>query len=257
MDYSIYRRLREKACETAERLGPPSFYERFKEKIEVSSEAFFTSRLIEGCRTHIDESALHPAHGIPHCRRVAIEAGAILQIESQHRHIDPQTSEDLMQCVQIAGLLHDIKRAEPDHPVKGSAEAQKILSNFQIREDHKRYIAAAIRNHEAFKEVLDSEDEPARLVSDSLYDADKFRWGPDNFITTLWIMVESAGIPVEELFRHFREKMTWIVRIKGTFRTGIGRKYGPEFIDFGIEIGNEIYGEMQRIVNPVRRPSSS
>jgi hypothetical protein len=248
MDCSTYHRLREKACETAERLGAPAFYKTFEEEMVVSSQAFLMSPLIKKCRAYIDESTLHPAHGIPHCQRVAIEAGAVLQAESLGRSFNVQTREDLMRCAQIAGLFHDIKRAESDHPVKGSLEAQRILSNFDIQGHHKRYIVAAIRNHEAFREVLDSEDEPARLVSDSLYDADKFRWGPDNFITTLWILVESAGIPLGELFGHFREKMVWIGRIKNTFRTGIGRKYGPEFIDLGMEIGHEIYGEMERIV---------
>jgi hypothetical protein len=50
-----------------------------------------------------------------------------------------------------------------------------------MEERCKRYIVAAIRNHEAFRKILESEDKSARLVSDSLYDADKFRWGPDNF----------------------------------------------------------------------------
>lgn len=248
MDCATYHKLREKACDKAERLGPPLFYERFRKEMEVSSRAFFRNRLIEKCRSYIDESTLHPAHGLPHCQRVAIEAGAVLMIENKAKSVDEQIVEDLLQCVHVAGLLHDIKRAEEDHSLKGSDEARRILKNIDLRDEHKRYIVAAIRNHEAFREVLDSEDESARLVSDSLYDADKFRWGPDNFITTLWIMVESAEIPVEELFRHFREKMGWIVRIKETFRTRTGRRYGPEFIDYGLEIGNEIYYEMERIV---------
>ena len=147
-----------------------------------------------------------------------------------------------------AGLLHDIKRSEDDHTVKGSREAEKILKEFEMEERHKRYIAAAIRNHEAFKEVLPSEDNEAKLVSDSLYDADKFRWGPENFVTTLWLIVESAGTPAEKLYATFLDKMEGVRRIKETFRTDTGRRYGPEFIDYGIEIGNEIFQERGNLI---------
>ena len=117
-----------------------------------------------------------------------------------------------------------------------------------IRKKEKRYVTAAIRNHEAFREVLMSEDESARLVSDALYDADKFRWGPDNFTTTLWLMIKASGTSARTLYNTFQEKMAGIRRIKETFRSATGRRYGPEFIDFGIEIGNEIYSEMERMI---------
>jgi len=42
--------------------------------------------------------------------------------------------------------------------------------------------------------------------------------------------------------------MGGIRKIKNTFRTGTGRRYGPEFIDFGLEIGNGIYRELKCII---------
>ena len=87
-----------------------------------------------------------------------------------------------------------------------------------------------------------------KLVSDSLYDADKFRWGPDNFTVTLWLLIESAGLSLERLYHSFIEKMEGIKKIKKTFRTKTGQQYGPEFIDKGIAIGNEIYREMRCII---------
>jgi hypothetical protein len=50
------------------------------------------------------------------------------------------------------------------------------------------------------------------------------------------------------LYCSFPEKMQWIQRIKTTFRTRTGRKYGPEIIDFGMEIGDELYREMKNIM---------
>jgi hypothetical protein len=86
------------------------------------------------------------------------------------------------------------------------------------------------------------------MVSDALYDADKFRWGPENFSTTLWLMVSAHNTPIAALHQTFREKMRGIEKIKETFRTATGRRYGPEFIDQGITIGNVIYEEMSAML---------
>lgn len=245
MDSSIYQRLREKAFRTAERIGPPSFYTAHRGELESSASSFRDNSVLHACRAHIDEARLHPAHGLSHCEKVAIEAGAIVLAERAGEHAG---TEELMSCAHLAGLLHDITRSGKDHSVTGSIEAGRILEDFGIRKKEKRYVTAAIRNHEAFREVLMSEDESARLVSDALYDADKFRWGPDNFTTTLWLMIKASGTSARTLYNTFQEKMAGIRRIKETFRSATGRRYGPEFIDFGIEIGNEIYSEMERMI---------
>jgi len=245
---AIYPALREKAADAARKMGAPSFYRAHQKELDRSLHFYSESKVIRKCRGYIDESKLHAAHGIGHCEKVAIEAGAILQIEDVSCKRKSREAEDLMLCAQIAGLFHDIKRNEDDHTVKGSIEAERILRDFGMEKRYKHYITAAIRNHEAFKEVLDSDDEEAKLVSDVLYDADKFRWGPDNFTTTLWLIMESSGTPVEVLYGNFREKMKGIEMIKKTFRSETGRRYGPEFIDFGIGIGNEIFREIERLV---------
>ncbi len=242
----IYPVLRETASNAARRIGPPSFYRIHKKELEKSLLFFSESEVLVKCRSYLDESKMHPAHGIRHGEMVAIEAGAVLQIESSAG--DRERTDELMLCAQIAGLFHDIKRNEEDHTAKGGIEAGKILEDFDLDARYKRYITAAIRNHEAFKEVLASEDEDAKLISDSLYDADKFRWGPDNFTTTLWLIMESSGTPARELYRNFLEKMKGVRRIKETFRTETGKRFGPEFIDLGIEIGDEIYREMGNLL---------
>jgi len=244
----IYPVLKAKASNVARQIGPPSFYRAHKKELEKSLLSFSESEVLVKCRSYLDESKMHPAHGIRHGEMVAIEAGAILQIESSAGDRDQGRTEELMLCAQIAGLFHDIKRSEEDHTTKGEIEAGKILEDFDLDERYKRYITAAIRNHEAFREVLSSEDEEAKLISDSLYDADKFRWGPDNFTTTLWLIMECSGTPAEALYRNFLKKMKGVRRIKETFRTKTGKRFGPEFIDLGIEIGNEIYREMGNLL---------
>ncbi len=241
----MYNELKEKALRAALEAGTPSFYTHHSKELEASLSSYAANSLIRKCRTYLDESKLHPAHGLFHCEKVALEAGAILAIEGSAMGLDAFVISELVLCVQIAGLLHDIKRAGDDHTIAGSKEAAAILRDFAIKERYKGYIVSAIRNHEAFKKVLASDDESARLISDSLYDADKFRWGPDNFTVTLWLIIESAGISPENLCHCFTEKMEGIKKIKETFRTKTGQKYGPEFIDKGIMIGNEIYREMR------------
>ncbi|MDA8431924.1 MAG: hypothetical protein M0Z60_03055 [Nitrospiraceae bacterium] len=248
MKGQIYPALKEKATRVARQIGAPSFYRDHGSEIERSAASLAGNELFAKCRSLLGSATLHPAHGIEHCEKVAVEAGAILRIERGRRHPGVADTDGLVLCAQIAGILHDIKRNEHNHTTKGSIEAEKILGGFDLKERYKRYVAAAIRNHEAFREVLPSEDEEAKLVSDSLYDADKFRWGPDNFTTTLWLIVESAGTPVERLHATFLEKMEGVRRIKETFRTDTGRRYGPEFIDFGIEIGNEIFHDMENLI---------
>lgn len=243
----IYPALKKKATAVARQIGPPSFYQAHKKQLDSSLRFFSESKVLSRCRTYLDESRMHPAHGIQHAEMVAIEAGAILEIECAASG-KAQRNEELTLCVQIAGLFHDIKRNEEDHTIKGSKETEKILADFDLHDKYKRYISAAIRNHEAFKEVMSSENEEAKLVSDSLYDADKFRWGPDNFTTTLWLILECSKISAKTLYGNFLEKMEGVERIKGTFRTDTGRRFGPEFIDIGINIGNEIYREMGNLL---------
>src|SRR5574340_231112 len=241
----MYNVLKEKAFRAALKAGTPSFYTHHYKALNESLSSYSASSLIHKCRAYLDESKLHPAHGLFHCERLAQEAGAILAVEGGSMGMDASVIGELMLCVQIAGLLHDIKRAGNDHTIAGSKEAEVILKDFTIKERYKAYIVSAIRNHEAFKKVLDSADESAKLVSDSLYDADKFRWGPDNFTVTLWLIMESTGLSPEKLCNSLNKKMEGIKKIRETFRTRTGQKYGPEFIDKGIMIGNEIYREIK------------
>jgi hypothetical protein len=57
-------------------------------------------------------------------------------------------------------------------------------------------------------------------------------------------MVAAHSTPLDALHRTFQEKMKGIEKIKETFRTDTGKRYGPEFIDQGIAIGDIIYEEM-------------
>ncbi len=252
MSHPLYQQLRETALRVAQSLPPPLFYSQHTDSVSRSEEMLRTDELIRQCHAHLDESRLECAHGLCHCEAVARDAGAIVLVEGGRKSLDPGELRQIFSSAIIAGLLHDIKRREMDHAVRGSIEAEKILKVLAVDERRRTHITYARRNHEAFKATCDLDDKVGCMVSDALYDADKFRWGPENFTNTLWLMVAANGTPPEALHKTFKEKMKGIERIKETFRTDTGRRYGPEFIDQGITIGNAIFEEMSSMLKTGR-----
>ena len=144
----------------------------------------------------------------------------------------------------VAGVLHDVKRLEKDHAQASAAEAGMLVTRFDLSEGEVQAITGAIRNHEAFRVVEILEDPLAQFLSDALYDADKFRWGPDNFTEMLWDMVEYRKASLDALLTRFLPGMEGIKRIRETFRTHTGQIYGPDFIDRGIKIGMKLYADI-------------
>ncbi|HEX9021411.1 MAG TPA: hypothetical protein VF903_09135, partial [Nitrospirota bacterium] len=181
MQPPIYQKLRDVAHRTALTLPRPAFYRLHEAAILRADVALAKDETVRQCRTYLDSSQLECAHGLAHCETVARDAGAVAVIEAAELGMSPSSIEPLFLAAIIAGLLHDIKRKEQDHAVRGSIEAEKILTEVGLNLRDRQYIADAIRNHEAFQETVDRDDEAGRLVSDALYDADKFRWGPENF----------------------------------------------------------------------------
>lgn len=146
----------------------------------------------------------------------------------------------------MAGILHDIKREEQEHAQRGAEEAGHVLRDFDFTEPERIAITQAIRNHEAFKPARPLDDPSFQLISDALYDADKFRWGPDNFTETVWVMVAAKKVPLKVLMDHFIRGLKGVEKIKDTFRTATGKAYGPDFITRGLRIGRELHSEWQK-----------
>ena len=248
MDTTIYQKLKDTAVALAQTLPAPTFYGKHARAIQDAEETLKADELVRKCREYLNESELECAHGVCHCEAVARDAGALILVEAPARGIRGPELDLLFIAAIIAGLLHDIKRRENDHALLGSIEAGRILSSLGMDCKYRVYITDAIKNHEAFKETYNSDDHAGRLVSDALYDADKFRWGPENFTTTLWLMVEAHNTLPKTLYETFQEKMKGVEKIKETFRTETGKRYGPEFIDQGIRIGNVVYDELSALM---------
>ncbi|MHB8779958.1 MAG: HD domain-containing protein [Candidatus Geothermincolia bacterium] len=229
-----YETARSLAAEIVVRHGIPRFYLEKSAECERSRALFEGDETVGRCLELVRSAETGFGHGLAHSMKVALDAGAITLIEASI-----EEAPRLARLAHLAGLLHDIKRKEKDHAQAGSAVARELLANMGLGESDSGLIAVAIGNHEAFHEPAATAGDGA-LISDALYDADKFRWGPDNFAYTLWDMIEPMGITMRQMVAGFERGMAAIERIKDSFRTDTGRIYGPDFIELGMDIGAEI-----------------
>ena len=231
------RRLARKiACSTE----APRFYREKRREVEGSRRLFRSSSLVGTCLNLVKEREGGIGHGIVHVRKVAIDAGAISLVEYSPVRPKPEVRRMVL-LAHVAGVLHDIRRLEKDHAKASAGETERILEHFDLGEREIAAVTGAIGNHEAFRPADPLKDPLAQFLSDALYDADKFRWGPDNFTEMLWDMVEYRKASLDAVLKRFLKGMEGIARIRDTFRTRTGKIYGPDFIDRGIEIGMKFY----------------
>ena len=54
-------------------------------------------------------------------------------------------------------------------------------------------------------------------------------------------MVAFLNPSLKRFISHYPEGMALLKKIRSTFRSPTGRRYGPQFIDLGISIGEELY----------------
>lgn len=238
----IYARIRKRARQIVSRFPSPVFYNDFSREIESSRHYFDTDPVITRLKSyvarHIEDDF---GHGIQHSIKVALDAGTLMIIEGCLEGYSDDFTRRRVCIVQCAGLLHDIKRKHKNHATQGAVFAGKILKDYQFTPDEVNNICNAIHNHEAFKSNVAINTPEGELVSDCLYDADKFRWGPDNFTDTVWDMVLFYNPPLSTFLNRYPKGMESLAKIKNTFRTNTGKKYGPQFIDIGLAIGNELF----------------
>jgi hypothetical protein len=222
----------------------PRFYLDNEPAISFSRTIYDSDGTVGSFREYMAGRTDDFGHGLVHSELVALDAGALVTIELGR--LDGETAA-CVALAQTAGLLHDIRRKEKNHAERSAEEAKRLLSEHGMDEGCRSMIVCAIKNHEAFREETPIGDPTGRLISDSLYDADKFRWGPDNFTTTLWDMLEYGGIEVTRMLMGYRRSLSGIERIKQTFRTPAGKRYGPQIIDAGLGIGEVIYRRLMEL----------
>ncbi|WP_051617116.1 HD domain-containing protein [Desulfonatronovibrio hydrogenovorans] len=226
------------------------FYSQFSSEYALSRDIFFSHpmilRLREDVLPFLNDGF---GHGIEHSKKVAIDAGMLAIIETRAWE-KPAESKKTCILAQMCGLLHDVCRQDEDHARKGAEFSLLILNNYPLSSKDKEDIAFAVSNHEAFKDAERADSQRQQILSDVLYDADKFRWGPDNFITTLWEICCFEEWSLEEIIERFPKGLKFIESVGETFRTETGRMYGPEFIKCGLEVGSKVYRLLREDCGP-------
>jgi len=239
-------RMKQEAKALVAKQELPGFYLACGPEMDFSRTSFFDHPLIHRLREDVIPFLYDDyGHGIDHSKKVAIEAGAIVLVEM--RGGDMERARHLALLAQLAGLLHDVCRLEDNHAERGAELSASILADYPLKEEDKARIAFAIADHEAFTDRKPTSDPEAALLSAALYDADKFRWGPDNFSTTLWEMCDYNDIPIQELLERFPSGVKKISEIAATFRTSVGQTFGPQFIDLGLSLGAKVYERLVQV----------
>ncbi|MDY0131646.1 MAG: hypothetical protein RBR53_03165 [Desulforegulaceae bacterium] len=242
----VLEEIKKIAIEVVNESREPAFYKDYNELLKRSKIFFAQNDLIRKIRGDLFETLQDNfGHGYGHAKKVAIEAGVIFVIEME-RAGGNKSEEHYLSIAQSAGLLHDICRKEKDHAKKGAIYSRSYLANILPDKNNIDSIVHSIANHEAF---CSSYEPPpsfeALILSGSLYDSDKFRWGPDNFSHMLWAMLEHIDISPAQFMGGYKRGIDSLRKIKKTFRTPTGKKYGPEFIDTGIEIGTILFDRIK------------
>ena len=239
---SLYSRIRDRARQIVASHPLPDFYTAHPSANERSRRIFdsdeLVNRLSRFIRASLDDDF---GHGWKHSAQVALDAAALIYIEGRSKGWPQQSIARHMQLAQCAGLLHDIRRKRQDHARYGARYAQRLLRRFPLSEVEIEGICAAIRDHEAFKPRERIVHPPSALLANCLYDADKFRWGPDNFTDTVWDMLTLSNIPLASFIERYPKGLERIAHIRDTFRTASGQRYGPQFIDIGLAVGQTLW----------------
>ncbi|MDP2840470.1 MAG: hypothetical protein Q8O11_10480, partial [Syntrophales bacterium] len=197
-----YRRAIDLSRKIAAKVGTPRFYLERETEVALSRKWLDAEPLVEEALRIVGERGDCLGHGLIHVRKVAVDVGALILIEEGGTPSDARVRR-LVLLAHLSGLLHDIRRSEKNHAERGADEAAGILASFPLRDEECAAVAGAIRNHEAFRPFRTDSGPTSRLLSDALYDADKFRWGPDNFTETIWAMIIPRRIPLQKLLPRF------------------------------------------------------
>jgi len=246
----IYQHLKQRTREIVSRYPRPVFYRRFAPETRYAASFLVNNRtLLTLQNTLSGKLNENLGHGFEHAEKVAIDAGTLMVIEGRSAGYSRVYTDRLILLVQAAALLHDTCRAEKNHARRGADKAREHLAGYPLTDMEVNHICRAIYNHEAFKETLPPGTQAGSLVSDCLYDADKFRWGSDNFSFTLWDMLAFSKVPVPEFVARYADGLKTLVKIRDTFRTRTGKIFGPRFIDTGLAIGRQLQRVMETEFN--------
>ena len=235
MTDNLLEQARKHLHSLAGKFPEPAFYSDHHEEIDNAHAIDASSSMVASARDMMKEVGDPLGHGFHHARKVALDAATIIYAEKGIN----ESASYLSHLALMAGYLHDIRRDRKDHPAQAAQYVEHHYHD-QLEKNEIEMICFAIRNHEAFVEPVQARNKNQELLSDALYDADKFRWGPDNFLYTIWDMAASMNLTSGQIIDGYQHGIRGIKRVRETFRTATGKQYGPEFIDIGLMMGEEL-----------------
>jgi hypothetical protein len=226
------------------------FYLDFQKYHKLSKTFFFTNPLVGRCKKDVLPFLEHnPAPEIEHAKKVAIDAGTLILVEG--RGWDPARIKRWSLLAQLAGLMHDMHAPDPDHASLGAATARQILAGYPLVDTEKEAIVSAVRDHDNVSGTTCIRSSICGWVSNALYDADKFRWSLDNLRASLFAtMVKEKQDPMLDIWLQLPEKIKKIRSAASTFKTVTGQRYGFQFINAGLAIGDYLHQRLYDHITP-------
>ncbi len=174
---NIYDKIRKRARQIVSKFPTPDFYQNFSQVNEISRRFYETDSLVAKIKLGVSGKVKNNfGHGLEHATKVSIDAGSLMIIEGRLAGYSDDFVTRRVFLAQIAGLFHDIERKHKDHAEKGAVSTRKALKAYpSFTAQEVEDISKAIQNHEAFKKTVEISSPEGGLISDCLYDADKFR----------------------------------------------------------------------------------
>ncbi|EPR34910.1 hypothetical protein dsat_2273 [Alkalidesulfovibrio alkalitolerans DSM 16529] len=241
------KRFRDDACRLAQSLPRPGFATSFAREIEAARMAFFEETLIGRLR---DEalSFLYDdfGFGIEHSKAVAVDAAAIVLAETSFW--TREDSRRMALLAILAGLLHDATRLDEDGEAKAAELSRSILAQYPLTDEERDIIARAIRDHEIRDGYIPPCDPRAALLSAALYDADKFRYGPDIYVTSLWEFCDYEDMPTPHALKCLSAAENRLPELSGTFRSRPGRSFGEEHLECGARLMPHLTDNLRNVL---------
>lgn len=177
------------------------------------------------------------------------------KLEKRLKEREEYLDEEDIDAGDLEGELKQLKQEENKlsarrksvrHQSVSKRMAKEMLDQKGIRTNH---VLEAIEEHEN-PSWEPTGDELRDIVVGSVYDADKIIWGPPLSLKRAWTMAEEKGIPP----RYIKKEMEkgWNGAILGklkkyaagpedeeNFKTRLGKEYGPDLIQKGVEFGKK------------------
>lgn len=227
------KQFRATAAQLSAAHGPSAFQRNLAPEIDAARRMFFDDplllRLRDDALTFLYDDF---GFGIEHSKNVAIDAAAIVLAETDH--LERNESRRLAQLALLAGLLHDADRLEADGAARAAELSRSVLSTYPLDDDEREMIASAIATHEDVA-WTPPDNAHSAVLAGALYDADKFRYGADVFVTALWEYCDYEETPPVEAVRCLELASAHLPGFQGSFRTRTGQQYGDRILATGMD----------------------